>query len=235
MMSILKSCFKSVNKTKLESLAQDINHVAIGSRISHLIDVCSVNMDQAKILLGIRKDLPSLVLLQFKDRFTFVCHKKRLREYIESTLNNNVQLTFVDVQDKEPIKTNSIPSQLVYWLENQLLPFLSNQDTLYYSPIIPTCMVAVTGYVLEYPVVYTTHLVTDDPRAELDEWEVRTNCLGNRTLQVFQVWVSNHLLMSFSVPQGLDIDNKEIEHGLQTKYPTCQIRSHTVKMDRFAL
>ncbi|KAI7867376.1 hypothetical protein BDF14DRAFT_680068 [Spinellus fusiger] len=51
-------------------------------------------------------------------------------------------------------------------------------------------MVALTGWVLEYPTIYTTHEATDTLDSELDEWEVRNNCLGGCPLTVIRVWLT---------------------------------------------
>lgn len=133
----------------------------------------------------------------------------------------------------------------MYWLKDRLLPFLSSSETVFYSSVVPTCMVAITGWILEYPVIYTTHLSMDSPEDELDEWEIRTNCLGNRCLQVIQVWMSNHMLLSFSYPVSL-IDNQEIlENDIKHKInkrsigydwlKSCQIKKHQVSLERFAI
>jgi hypothetical protein len=138
---------------------------------------------------------------------------------------------------------------LIAWLQDKLLPFLSsNTQYYYYSPFVPTFMVALTGWALEYPVIYTTHLITDDPEGELDEWEVRPNCLGSRTLNVIQVWIGEHMLLSFSCPYSLY--NETMEQHLKLKIDQrlddvassfdwlsnkCVIKKEQIKLDRFAL
>jgi hypothetical protein len=137
---------------------------------------------------------------------------------------------------------------LIAWLQDKLLPFLASTNTNYYSPAVPTFMVALTGWALEYPVIYTTHLITDDPEGELDEWEVRPNCLGSRALNVTQVWVQDHMLLSFSCPCSLF--NDTMEHHLKFKIDQrlaqapiwadwlsnkCVIKREQIKLDRFAL
>jgi hypothetical protein len=143
--------------------------------------------------------------------------------------------------------------QLITWSENKLLPFASSQETVFYAEIIPTCMVAITGWLLEYPIIYTTHLSEDDPMDELDEWEERKNCLGgNQILQLIQVWLLDHMLLSFSYPCSSDINEKELTAKLKRKIDQrlddlkmkpdwlihcscCEIRREQIKLDRFAL
>lgn len=147
--------------------------------------------------------------------------------------------------------------QLIAWLENKLLPFISTpQDITFYSDIVPTCMVSLTGWLLEYPIIYTTHLSNDDAMDELDEWEERKNCLGgNQLLQLIQVWLGEHMLLSFSYPATLSEvvkpeekelklklkinqrleDVKNVPDWLKDCHSCCEIKKDQIKLDRFAL
>lgn len=137
---------------------------------------------------------------------------------------------------------------LIAWLRDKLLPFLSLYDTYYFSPVVPTFMVALTGWALEYPVIYTTHLITDDPESELDEWEVRPNCLGSQLINVTQVWIEDHMLLSFSCPcilfsttVGQDLKHKidqrlnNVPSHFDWLSNQCLIKKEQIKLDRFAL
>ncbi|CAO3703406.1 unnamed protein product [Rhizopus stolonifer] len=215
----------------------------MGLRASHLIDITSLDLDQAKDLLSkLRKNSTqgqSLILLQFKDCFSFLCNKTLLRQHILSTLSAN-SLVFIAVQGREPVKTE-MPAQLIYWLQEKLLPFLSTAEAVFYSAVIPKCMVAITGWALEYPIIYTTHEISDGPEDELDEWEVRTNCLGNRCLEVIQCWIADHMLLSFSYPLCLIDSGEKITRDLELKMnkrlvkEKCQIKKVQVMLDRFAI
>lgn len=109
-------------------------------------------------------------------------------------------------------------------------------------------MVSLIGWLLEYPIIYTTHLASDQPTSQLDEWEQRTNCLGGRYLSLVQLWLSDHMLLSYSYPimeefvhqpQSLqDQVNKRIQELNQQ--PTwlvsdCTLHTQRIKLDRFAL
>ncbi|KAI8365810.1 hypothetical protein EDC96DRAFT_508903 [Choanephora cucurbitarum] len=247
---VLKPYFKSLNNSKLHLLAKAIACVACGLRVSHLIDVAAIDQHKAKQLLLALKKLPqcrTIALLQFKDRFSFICHSELLDQHVKSTLQNPDQLAFIAVEGKEPQPTE-MPTCLTTWIRDKLC--LSN--AIYYSPIVPTFMVALTGWLLEYPIIYTTHLSTDDPEGELDEWEVRTNCLGNQPLQLTKVYLSHpddiHLLMSFSSlaiqttsyigPFELKLKQRLVDaqkkfHWLRGYH--INIAFEQIKLDRFAL
>ncbi|KAI8365949.1 uncharacterized protein BYT42DRAFT_549945 [Radiomyces spectabilis] len=149
-----------------------------------------------------------LVMLQFKDRYTFLCHKQRLQEHLDS--NSKCPPYFIDIQGNQPAQRDQ-PPHLQEWLGIKLLPFLSSDETYFFMPFVPPYMVALTGWMLEYPVIYVSHVDQDDPNVELDEWEPRTNCLGGQPLQVIGVWLHNnhsplskdYKLLSFSYPQDV--------------------------------
>ncbi|KAI9257849.1 hypothetical protein EDC94DRAFT_614395 [Helicostylum pulchrum] len=244
--SVLVPCFKSLNNTKLNSLSKAIACVALGLRTSHLLDITLLDLNQAKFLLKHLRKHPScrsLVLLQFKNSFTFIGHRTRLQDHLSVA----DKLIYIAVQGTEPVKLN-VPPQLIYWLD-QLNPFLSKPNqTVFYSDIVPTCMVSIIGWALEYPIVYTTHLPTDQPQDELDEWETRTNCLGARQLQLVQLWLADHMLLSYSYPIISDLDNlldlqAKVNHRLTSLKNTphwlngvcCELKREQIKLDRFAL
>lgn len=111
-------------------------------------------------------------------------------------------------------------------------------------------MVAMTGWALEYPVIYTTHAISDKFDDELDEWEQRPNCLGNQPLQLVEYYLADHLLLSYSYPMNV-IDNNEFIFQLKAKVDQrlddlttkpdwlldihCEIKREQIKLDRFAL
>ena len=145
----------------------------------------------------------------------------------------------------------SPPRQLIAWLENKLVPFVSSRDAVLYTPILPTCMVAITGWALDYPIIYTTHLDTDTWDDAFDEWEVRTNCLSNQPLYLVELYLSDHMLLSYSCPvsmttnmetiatQSKQIVNDRLD-SLHAKPDwlkgiSCELRREQIKLDRFAL
>ncbi|GAA5801553.1 hypothetical protein HPULCUR_007001 [Helicostylum pulchrum] len=221
--SVLVPCFKSLNNTKLNSLSKAIACVALGLRTSHLLDITLLDLNQAKFLLK---------------------HLRKVK--LQDHLSVADKLIYIAVQGTEPVKLN-VPPQLIYWLD-QLNPFLSKPNqTVFYSDIVPTCMVSIIGWALEYPIVYTTHLPTDQPQDELDEWETRTNCLGARQLQLVQLWLADHMLLSYSYPIISDLDNlldlqAKVNHRLTSLKNThwlngvcCELKREQIKLDRFAL
>lgn len=130
---------------------------------------------------------------------------------------------------------------MINWLENKL----DMKKTVVYSPIVPPFMVALTGWALEYPVIYTTHLITDDPEKELDEWEPRPNCLGSQVLNLVQVWLGDHMLLSFSFPLvslsqqvseniQINLENK-LNMRVKPDRKKVHLKSQHMKLDRFAL
>lgn len=250
--SILKPLFKSLNNTKLVTLSKAIACVALGLRVCHLVDIAHLDLKKAESLLTqLRKHCRSLVLIQFKDRYTFIGNRMRLKQYIDETLKDPQSLVYVAVDGKEPVKTNDPPKQLIAWLQYKLQPFiLAPQQPTFYSDILPTCMVAMTGWALEYPVIYTTHEISDKFDDELDEWEQRPNCLGDQPLQLVEYYLGDHMLLSYSYPMTV-IDNNEFVFRLKDKVDQrledlntkpdwlrdihCTISREQIKLDRFAL
>ncbi|KAI7907340.1 uncharacterized protein BX663DRAFT_548395 [Cokeromyces recurvatus] len=248
-----------------------IHFNTIYSRVSHLVDIAHLELTEAETLLSKLRKHPScrsLRLLQFKDRFTFLCNIHRLEQHLKSTIHHPSQFIFIAVEGKEPLRLNQPPIHLIDWLKNKLLESRLIKDdskrVTYYSPIVPPFMVALTGWALEYPIIYTTHLETDDPEIELDEWEPRSNCLGNqRTLNLIQVYLKDHMLFSFSYPSSLlqrqqqddddddEDSNRRLESDLKLKinhrldeiqsvpdwlkHVRCDIKREQVQLDRFAL
>ena len=77
-------------------------------------------------------------------------------------------------------------------------------------------MVVLTGFLLEYPIMYMTHSETDQVDQELDEWEMVPNCLGDRQLLLVRVWLhqpkafwQDYMLLSYSCPSEKLIDFPE--------------------------
>lgn len=116
-------------------------------------------------------------------------------------------------------------------------------------------MVALTGWALEYPVIYQTH---DPDEAtldlELDEWEVRPNCLGSIRLNVVRVWLRFHtnfadyLIASFSYPDDpAQVDLAALQEKFQQRLieakkkskhfekASIQLTTEQVTMDTVAL
>ena len=121
-------------------------------------------------------------------------------------------------------------------------------------------MVALTGWLLEYPIIYCSH--DEDPNettdknldCEWDPWQVRPNCLGDRPLCLVRVWIihPNHqwMLLSFTYPKELTIANpvsmiqSKYQHRLQVAHAHSlefirdahvDVSHETVTLDRVAL
>ncbi|KAI8646073.1 hypothetical protein BD408DRAFT_410628 [Parasitella parasitica] len=173
-----------------------------------------------------------------------------MKQHLESTLREPTKWTYISVEGIEPVKTDP-PMHLIVFLQEKLLPFINSCQLVYYSSILPTFLVAFTGWALEYPVIYTTHLITDDPEDELDEWEARSNCLGSRALNLTQIWISDHMLLSFTYLLLTDKQQQDMENQLKSLFnnrldeirhkpnwmtdSSVKLRRDQVKLDRFAL
>ncbi|KAI9029682.1 hypothetical protein CLU79DRAFT_735407 [Phycomyces nitens] len=230
--------------------------VVYGLRATHLIDL-HLPIDRSRNLLELLKrhpDSKELVLLQFGDRFTFFANVRRLRQHCQTTLTKG-GLVYVDIQGKQPV-LRDCPGQLTHWLTNTLQPFLDQQLEVLFSPTVPTCMITLTGWALEYTVIYTSHHDLDTLDSELDEWQVRTNCLGSRCLNVVRIWIHHfglpkqeHMLLSFSYPATLlTLEHQakiEADFGLKIqcrlqetdRFKTSQVEvvREQVNLDRVAL
>jgi hypothetical protein len=148
-------------------------------------------------------------------------------------------------------------------LEQCLVPFLKSDQDIYYSDHVFTFMVCLTGWCLEYPIIYTTHSESDGLQEEIDEWEEpKPNCLGGRPLTLIQVWLNNlrlldekqsqYNLLSFSYPSCLlnSDEQTKLERELKLridrrlvnndrhhwiKQGQCEIRREQINLERFAL
>ncbi|CAO3626015.1 unnamed protein product [Cunninghamella echinulata] len=213
MYSFIEKCVKEFfQRTKLapstlSTLSQNIYFIAKGFRATLLIDYY-LNEKQAKTLidnLRQKKECQELLLLQFTDIFTFIGHRSRLKEHYK-----NFEGYYVDIQGENPILLETIPEDVQQFIRTKLEPFLFNNDkeenTLLISTL-PSFMVSVTGWLLEYPIIYVCHHLNEEI---IDEWEPKKNCLGNRPL----VWIR------------LDIKEKGHQHQhehslLRFTYPVC--------------
>ncbi|KAI8096785.1 uncharacterized protein BX664DRAFT_346820 [Halteromyces radiatus] len=219
--TIVKLCFKHtrLSPSVLFNLSQALYIVALGLRTTHLIDY-HLTPNQAKQLLQHlrkHKDGRDLILLQFTDRYTFIGHRKRLLERCHSSVK---EICYIDVQGKIPFKLDKVPDDLQEFLEEQLQPYVEqlektsiitndkDDEKVFMVSNLPCFMVALTGWLLEYPMVYVCHQVGDI----FDEWEPRVNCLGNIPLVWVKLQIQEKQLMSTrQQPYSL----------LSFTYPTC--------------
>jgi hypothetical protein len=136
------------------------------------------------------------------------------------------------------------------FLIQELGPYLQQQtssNTLMVSTL-PCFMVVLTGWLLEYPVMYVCHQEDEI----LDEWEPRLNCLGNQPLEWIKLQIDeSHTLLSFTYPAQLFSDSKEQQNILdqvRTKFSqrvaqpcaswpamNLKVTQETVTLDRVAL
>ncbi|RUS25504.1 hypothetical protein BC938DRAFT_472057, partial [Jimgerdemannia flammicorona] len=160
--------------------------------------------------------------MQFQNGHTFVCHHHLLTSHVRGLLHganddlsalaikgNGEDLMFIDVSEKltAPTRLPSIPSSLYTFTSTTLRPFTDTlTNPILVIPSIPSCLLALTGWLLEYPTIYVQD---SDQDAERCEWDSRGNCLGNVTLTVVRVKLlggndgRDHPLLSFSFPSDL--------------------------------
>ncbi|ORZ00129.1 hypothetical protein BCR43DRAFT_484720 [Syncephalastrum racemosum] len=233
-------------------------------RAAHLIDVAYVSPSRARALLDLLRKHPHgqhLIVLQFRDRYTFLCHARRLQAHVQQTLQAPDQWIYVDVLGRGPPAQKTCPPVLLEWIRR-----LETPDVFHQVDLVPTCMVALTGWLLEYPVIYLTHDEGDHFDLELDEWETRPNSLGDERLNLFQISV-DHLyddtegeyslkLVSFTCPDRIlrlvsDTSAKKIVENCQERYQArlreaqqtdaipsracVRVTAEQVTMDRVAL
>ncbi|CAO3598841.1 unnamed protein product [Absidia cylindrospora] len=137
----------------------------------------------------------------------------------------------------------------------ELGPYLESQagsaNNTLMVPTLPCFMVSLTGWLLEYPVIYVCHQVDE----VMDEWEPRLNCLGNRPLEWIKLQINyqqqQHILLSFTYPTQLFPDangRKELMEQVRMKFsqrvakpcvssPAMDliVTQETVSLDRVAL
>lgn len=158
------------------------------------------------------------------------------------------------------LQRSSPPPVLINWLQQRLLPFLKQHDNPFFlSNMVPYYMVALTGWLLEYPIIYCSHdedanETTDNLDHEWDSWQVRHNCLGDRPLCLVRVWIIHPhyktMLLSFTYPKELTIANpvdmiqSKYQHRLQIAHADSlefirgahvDVSHETVTLDRIAL
>ncbi|KAG0166704.1 hypothetical protein DFQ28_010544 [Apophysomyces sp. BC1034] len=162
-----------------------------------------------------------------------MCHRSRLEQHVNHALQGD--LVYVDIRGKQPVQRDR-PQHLIDWLQHQLVPFLSSRQSFFSFPIVPTFMISVTGWALEYPVIYTLHSESDDPAIEWDEWEPRTNCLGGQLLTVIRVLIhglgtSSYMLLSFSYPSPLITDDIQALVREKMEQRVAQAPIHNLRVE----
>ncbi|CAO3609514.1 unnamed protein product [Cunninghamella blakesleeana] len=264
MKAFIENCVKeSFQRTKLSPntlsiLSQNIYFITIGFRATLLIDYY-LEEKQAKLLISKlkqNKGCQQLLLLQFTDRFTFLGHRTRLIEHY-----NNFHGYYVDIQGDQPILLERMPEDLQQFLKNQLDPFLfskNNKESLFIS-FLPSFMISLTGWLLEYPIIYVCHQLNQEI---LDEWEPKKNCLGNIPLVWIRIDVdnnnnnnnnnhdhstkhTNHSLLRFTYPSCIlpeQHDQQQLFEQLKTKYSSrlikpyeLNIQQEIITLDRVAM
>ena len=147
-----------------------------------------------------------LCVIQFADSHTFICNSTLLGQRLdakESLAFVNVNKAMKIPQVVKNVKISVIymylrvlftfspypnlqlgtfPPDLYSFIFDELDPFLSStrdSSSILAIPSMPKCMVSISGWLLEYPVIYFQDDVEDD----------RGNCLGNVDLRVCSVYL----------------------------------------------
>lgn len=89
----------------------------------------------------------------------------------------------------------------------------NNKEALFISTL-PSFMISLTGWLLEYPMIYVCHKLNEEI---LDEWEPKKNCLGNIPL----IWIR------------IDIDNDNDNNHHHDHITTTTTSNHLHSLLRF--
>ncbi|CAG8560427.1 5209_t:CDS:2 [Paraglomus brasilianum] len=191
-------------------LLKDILAVATGIRSSTLVDIVFLTSEDARDLNSKLEDVKNisahcLCVVQFADSHTFICNSTLLGQRLDA----KESLAFVNVNKAMKIpQLGTFPPDLYSFIFDELDPFLSStrdSSSILAIPSMPKCMVSISGWLLEYPVIYFQDDVEDD----------RGNCLGNVDLRVCSVYLgkqnseTSYKLLSFSYPKTLISEIKE--------------------------
>ncbi|RIB16295.1 hypothetical protein C2G38_1521828 [Gigaspora rosea] len=84
---------------------------------------------------------------------------------------------------------------------------------VFFVPKTPTCIITLTGWILEYPVVYVLDSAPDNVDNNFDI-QMMKNCLGGQNLKLYRVFLKNAENFHNSRIEDSDMKNKPLKHML---------------------
>ncbi|RUS22395.1 hypothetical protein BC937DRAFT_89443 [Endogone sp. FLAS-F59071] len=170
-------------------------------RVSYLVDVAYLTLESVTQLARTLREhsrCQMLCALQFGDRYTFICHRHLLASHIKVFLRSangdcstiateDIGPIFIDVSEAlaVPSRSSTAPISLHTFISATLRLFVYNSsETVLFITDLPLCLIALTGWILEYPIIY---IQNEEQEGERGEWQSRSNCLGNVRLTVVRL------------------------------------------------
>ncbi|KAG9294081.1 hypothetical protein G9A89_000512, partial [Geosiphon pyriformis] len=106
---------------------------------------------------------------------------------------------------KKPELLSKPPKEFSVFLNSKLLPFLfktselnsntkdddDDDDLVFYFELTPMCMVSITGWLLEYPVIYVQDIYVQENNLGDESVSITGNCLGNEPLKICKLYLKN--------------------------------------------
>ncbi|KAI9287860.1 hypothetical protein BC943DRAFT_318986 [Umbelopsis sp. AD052] len=200
---------KSLRRKTVSSLAKDIAIVAAGIRIAHLVDVAYLKREEASELQHQLQSLPicqSLYIIHIGNEYTFICHRRLLEHQVTHCHDRRYYVCIDEALRGPTLQSHCTP--LAQFIHHQLKPALSGPDSLLTIDPIPSFMISLTGWLLEYPVIYVQS-VPDEDDASLEWRPASGNALSGVPLTVVTVGIGfgqerhDHRMLSFSYPNLL--------------------------------
>ncbi|KAJ2957850.1 hypothetical protein NQZ79_g6504 [Umbelopsis isabellina] len=196
-------------------------------RVAHLVDVAFLtNKDVSDLMRGLEA-FGDICVLHIGNDYTFICHRQLLRNHLagyKEMANPPPYYVCIDEALQAPTMQNSC-APLYAFIRDQLQPFLSSEDRFFHFENTPACMISLTGWLLEYPVIYV-----QSGEGFLPEWKLPAgNSLSGISLIVFEVGIRFdqesrlHRMMSFSYPaylfneQQQNIIDSHLRRGINSR------------------
>ncbi|KAL1923989.1 uncharacterized protein VTP21DRAFT_7024 [Calcarisporiella thermophila] len=188
---------KRMTKRALRESSLDILFVALGIRSCTLIDRISISQNDLTTLirqLRSKVGITSLVGIYLADTHMFIGRLQNLRDRVDKMiLEGEKDCWFIDVSSGHEAKLLAhIPSSFLSALSSLAPKLLERSPELILSPLEDSTLVSLTGWLLDYPIVYVQ--------------ETTNHSLANSQLTLTRVLLvpntrnGEHLLISFSIP-----------------------------------
>ncbi|KAI8583284.1 hypothetical protein K450DRAFT_222852 [Umbelopsis ramanniana AG] len=181
---------KLLRRKTVSSLAKDIAIVAAGIRVAHLVDVAYLKREEASELQHQLQSLPicqPLYIIHIGNEYTFICHRHLLEHQVIHCDDYSRYYVCIDEALRGPT-LQSFCTPLAQFIHHQLKPALSGPDNLLTIDPIPSFMISLTGWLLEYPVIYVQS-VADKEDASLEWRPASGNSLSGVPLTVVTVGI----------------------------------------------